>query len=254
MDRIPEKVCTKCGLGFPATTEFFATCSGGRRFRGSCRACARAYAQIHHEQNAEVRQAYQRDRYHRLNPSKPRVKKCRRCLQIFPSGTLHFGGQGKNTYCRACGEAANMAAREASKALAVAPERACSKCGVVRPNTLEHFYKESRGVCKDCAKERSAQYAKANPAVIRASHNNRRARKKAAGGRFGKADVLVKLKQQGNACHWCRAPLDKGYHVDHVIPLAKGGTNGPENIACACSACNLSKGAKMPWEFANRLF
>ena len=43
------------------------------------------------------------------------------------------------------------------------------------------------------------------------------------------------------------------YHVDHVIPLILGGSNGPENLVIACPRCNLSKGAKMPHEFSERL-
>lgn len=29
--------------------------------------------------------------------------------------------------------------------------------------------------------------------------------------------------------------------VDHVVPVAKGGTDDPENLVCACSECNLGK-------------
>ena len=38
-----------------------------------------------------------------------------------------------------------------------------------------------------------------------------------------------------------------------VIPLAKGGSNGPENIVIACAPCNLKKNAKLPHEFSDRL-
>lgn len=31
-------------------------------------------------------------------------------------------------------------------------------------------------------------------------------------------------------------------HVDHVIPLAKGGTSQPDNLALACVSCNQAKG------------
>lgn len=41
--------------------------------------------------------------------------------------------------------------------------------------------------------------------------------------------------------------------VDHVVPLIKGGGNGPENIVVACATCNLKKGAKLPHEFSERL-
>lgn len=42
-------------------------------------------------------------------------------------------------------------------------------------------------------------------------------------------------------CAYCGGP---GEHDDHVVPLARGGTDHWWNIARACSACNLSKGSK----------
>jgi 5-methylcytosine-specific restriction endonuclease McrA len=43
--------------------------------------------------------------------------------------------------------------------------------------------------------------------------------------------------------------LSKGYHVDHMTPLSRGGSNGPENLVCACRRCNLSKHNKTVPEF-----
>lgn len=49
-----------------------------------------------------------------------------------------------------------------------------------------------------------------------------------------------------------KAPYGR-YHVDHVHPIAKGGSNGRENIVLACRKCNLSKRDRLPIEFAGRL-
>jgi len=35
-------------------------------------------------------------------------------------------------------------------------------------------------------------------------------------------------------------------HVDHIIPLARGGANELRNYEALCPECNLRKGAKMP--------
>jgi hypothetical protein len=35
-------------------------------------------------------------------------------------------------------------------------------------------------------------------------------------------------------------------HVDHIIPLARGGTNDITNFQALCPKCNLSKGVKLP--------
>jgi len=49
------------------------------------------------------------------------------------------------------------------------------------------------------------------------------------------------------------AILGGDYHVDHRVPIARGGSNGPENLVIACPDCNRRKNAQMPHEFAGRL-
>jgi 5-methylcytosine-specific restriction endonuclease McrA len=35
-------------------------------------------------------------------------------------------------------------------------------------------------------------------------------------------------------------------HIDHVVPLVRGGDDHPENLRVACRTCNLRKGSRMP--------
>lgn len=52
------------------------------------------------------------------------------------------------------------------------------------------------------------------------------------------------------ACHWCRKPVPKGHrHIDHVVPLAKGGSHCVTNLVPACASCNRRKSAKLPGDF-----
>ena len=39
--------------------------------------------------------------------------------------------------------------------------------------------------------------------------------------------------------------LDNKIHYDHVLPLARGGTNDPTNFQLLCDACNLTKSARV---------
>jgi 5-methylcytosine-specific restriction endonuclease McrA len=59
-------------------------------------------------------------------------------------------------------------------------------------------------------------------------------------------------------CYWCNKKLDKknigkNIHLDHYVPLAKGGLNTIENIVISCSKCNMSKHSKDPIVFANSI-
>ena len=87
-----------------------------------------------------------------------------------------------------------------------------------------------------------------------AYQHKRRSLKRKAGGRFTAADVLLILAAQNGRCAYCRKKLAKrGYHIDHIVPLSKGGSNHRSNIQICCKSCNSSKGAKDPVDFAKSL-
>jgi len=67
------------------------------------------------------------------------------------------------------------------------------------------------------------------------------------------------LNLYGADCHICKKPIDLnaprlarpgtnwqlGLHLDHVIPLSKGGSDTVDNIRPSHGACNISKGNKL---------
>lgn len=56
--------------------------------------------------------------------------------------------------------------------------------------------------------------------------------------------IPVLYKRQKARCIACRMKLGRSYHIDHIIPISKGGTNKNENLQLLCRRCNLSKGQK----------
>lgn len=85
----------------------------------------------------------------------------------------------------------------------------------------------------------------------RAASFRRRVREAMAEGTHTVDDIKRLLIEQRRHCAACNADLNKtGYHVDHIQPLARGGTNWPDNLQILCPPCNLSKGAKDPAEWA----
>lgn len=54
---------------------------------------------------------------------------------------------------------------------------------------------------------------------------------------------------QRGKCACCGLPLGKEYHLDHIMPLALGGSNTDENIQLLRKRCNLQKNKKHPVDF-----
>lgn len=50
-------------------------------------------------------------------------------------------------------------------------------------------------------------------------------------------------------CRYCGARVALSDHIDHVIPLSRGGSDDIDNLAAACVTCNISKGARTPEEW-----
>lgn len=80
-------------------------------------------------------------------------------------------------------------------------------------------------------------------------HRTRRARKRNTEGSHTAADIQQLLVLQKSKCAVCHTSIKNSYHVDHVIPLALGGTNDKGNLQLLCPHCNLSKSAQHPVEF-----
>ncbi len=92
-------------------------------------------------------------------------------------------------------------------------------------------------------------YNKKNQSKLAAHKRNRRARE-ISGGTHTERDILEIFKYQRGRCGYCRKKIGNRYHVDHVTPLAKGGSNGRKNLQILCPPCNQSKSAKDPIDFA----
>lgn len=146
---------------------------------------------------------------------------------------------------------------------------ACLSC-------TSRYYKEYYQLNKEVLKEYSKEYVKNNPDVVKAArenwlsdnpdyyinyrkdnleayrvyNNQRRARRALAGGSFKQSDIDNLMLVQGAACCVCGKSFeDVGYHIDHIIPIFRGGNSYPENIQLLCPGCNLSKGVKLMSEW-----
>jgi len=103
-------------------------------------------------------------------------------------------------------------------------------------------------------RERVRQWCLDNPEkalrLAKVQSSRRRARQRNSSGSFSADDVRAILKLQRNKCAYCRCALGLNYHLDHVIPLSKGGANDRRNLQILCKPCNLEKGARDPMKYA----
>lgn len=101
---------------------------------------------------------------------------------------------------------------------------------------------------------RTKAYAIANPEKRKlhaiSVQSRRRYRLLKSEEHFTPKDVDRLKKLQRMNCANCGGSLKYGFHVDHRIPVSKGGDNGPGNIELLCPECNIAKSAKLPHEFA----
>ena len=93
----------------------------------------------------------------------------------------------------------------------------------------------------------------AKPDVYRAHGRNRRARARNAEGFHTAEDVERIRKLQNARCAYCNLPVKGDDHVDHIMPLVRGGSNWPANLQILCTSCNTSKNAADPVDFARSL-
>lgn len=94
----------------------------------------------------------------------------------------------------------------------------------------------------DRIKANIARWAERHPEraaeMVRRRTMKRYAAKKNAKGTATTDQIRQRWLYYGNRCWMCGAPAE---HTDHVIALARGGSDWPSNQRPACARCNLVK-------------
>jgi 5-methylcytosine-specific restriction endonuclease McrA len=103
-----------------------------------------------------------------------------------------------------------------------------------------------RDINKEKCSEYRSRYYTLNRERFRAHRRNRRARIRSAEGTHTAEDIQDIHRLQKGKCAICRKKLGDSYHVDHIVPIAKGGSNARSNLQLTHGRCNQQKNRKDP--------
>lgn len=193
------------------------------------------------------------------------AKDCTKCGETKPTTEFNKDsrrGDGLQSHCRLCHKTFNanryLANQEKLRAASAKwraenPEKhraSKAKWEAANAERIKANKAKYHATNKEKLKEANAKWHAANPDARRIREQNRRARKRASGGKLSKglADRLFSL-QHGKCACGCGQPLGDDFHLDHIMPLALGGTNTDDNIQLLRSRCNIQKKDKHPVDF-----
>lgn len=124
------------------------------------------------------------------------------------------------------------------------PKRAARKRSYER-NREKAIARAKRWVEDNPEKARAykAEWKRRNPDAVRDARARRRALEvHAAAGRVDRREIF---ERDGGRCHLCGSLCDPGrFHIDHIVPISRGGVHAPSNVAVAHPLCNMRRGAK----------
>lgn len=187
------------------------------------------------------------------------MKKCTTCDELKELSCFNKDKQkkdGLNPRCKICSRAWHHKNKEKARLYQKEyyennKQYHAEKAKKYREENKDYLNKKKR-IWYSENKEKVEAYRKQNALSYRVYSSNRRAKIKGNGGSHSKEDISRIIELQKGCCAICKCSLDD-YHVDHIIPISKGGSNDSHNIQITCQACNLSKSDSDPIEYAQSI-
>lgn len=192
------------------------------------------------------------------------MRTCSQCFETKPLADFPRDARARNGHranCKACQRVKNQQQYEAHREKRLAYRRehyAANRERLI--NGMRVYDAANREaklarlkVYREAHREESIKRAKAwrlaNPERCRVHGQIKRARKKRVP--YESVDPAAVYRRDEGRCGICGEMTDPNdWHLDHIIPLSRGGHHLYRNVQVSHPVCNIAKGARMPVELA----
>lgn len=208
----------------------------------------------------------------------PQERKCKICQKVYPLSSEYWHRDSKakyglRTFCKPCAKVRNKEYRERDLESYnekqrkryrrdIDKRRAYNAANAERIATYKREWRKAnpdkvKKHKRDSAKrhpeshnKRNKRYRDNHPEKMRQKSRTQWARRKTTEGKYTQKEIDRLYEEQHGYCAYCGIRLFDRFHVDHVVPISRGGTNHYDNLLLACPHCNQSKNDKLieEWE------
>lgn len=236
--QLATRTCTKCGL--TRTLDCFWSRYNRKGLESHCKDCKKCYQRSYRAKDrARFYSATQAWR----NRNREHIKEYNRQYRAEHAEEL----SEKEKEARA-----NMTPEERVEKSEKAKEYYHKNRDILLKNARGYYF-DNLDKNREDRQAYSREWTRKNPDKRQAQHALRKARKRNPDGVIESLPSRNEiLSEQGGMCAYCKA---KGksveWHLDHIMPLARGGHHTADNVQVLCAPCNMSKKAKHPLDFAS---
>lgn len=217
-----EKQCSKCKQWLPLD-EFTKNKSFPDGLQNWCKTCMKAYYDANYERRLEYNRGY-------VAEHREHVREYQRSYrQEHPEAKEKAAERSRRHY----EDNKDKALDQSKRWHAENPEKV--------QKTQQDYYARNR----EARRESSRRWRADNPDKVAAQNAERRARE-AGASTEEEIDFKRIYQRDRDICYLCGRKVKKSErHLDHVIPLSRGGTHSEDNLRLTHARCNLIKGSKL---------